>query len=528
MRISSSAPGRSWFRFGRPRRSHFARSAGVLASLLASLLGNAVDCPLGPGAVAAQERIQRLDGAEFTGQVTAIAADGTIRLATAPVPAATPIDLKLDQLDDLLLIRFAPPPLAAATSIPTATPPKPAASIHVELRDGSRLKVGAARLKDERLSLIGGLFRQGLAVSIDAVARIEWAAADAVPTPTDVLWRPSTDQDRLLVRDGDTFRAVAGIVEQVDSEQVVMDVDGEQRMIALARVAALVFAAPQQPSVQQPSVQQPSVQQPAPQQPASPQLATRQPSPPPGVRELRLADGSRWRVAHVTLDERGWRATPAASVPGLVAGGTTAGGTTAGTGEASTVGAGASAELPREAVVELISHSPRLRWLSELPPAEVAQRTWVAWPLPWGRDRAVSGGALRMRGQVFERGVGVQAGTTLSYVLPASASWFVATVGLDDAARQRGDCEIVVYGEGAETAPASGKNGKATAAKSDFAQREPLARWRIRGGERPRELLVPLAGHKRLSLVVEPGFGLDVGDHVDWGAARLILARTAP
>jgi hypothetical protein len=51
---------------------------------------------------------------------------------------------------------------------------------------------------------------------------------------------------------------------------------------------------------------------------------------------------------------------------------------------------------------------------------------------------------------------------------------------------------------------------------------------RFRGGERPRELLVPVAGHKRLTLVVEPGVGFDVGDHVDWGDARLIVAKAAP
>jgi len=330
-------------------------------------------------------------------------------------------------------------------------------------------------LENERLKLTGGLFRGEISIGIDAAARLDWAAADGLPPATDLLWRPSAEQDRLLVRDGNALRAVPGIIERIDSEQVTIDVDGEQRKLPRARVAAVVFAAPA--------------------------LATTTPA----GRELRLVDGSRWRVSQVALDERGWRAKVAdvrqvASKPGV-------------DDETSDF-----LELPRAAVEELLVRSTRLRWLAELPPREVFQRNWLAWPLPWGRDRAVAGGPLRMDGVAYSQGLGTQAGTRLTFELPSGAVWFAATVGLDDAARERGDCFAVVHGD----ATAGDKGGV-----PDGAGREPLARVRIRGGVGPRELLVPLAGHKRLTLVVEPGAGFDVGDHVDWGDARLILAEAA-
>ena len=481
------------------RFRNFTPTPSWIASLIsvATLSGHFI-----PGwqPLAAQDIVRRLDGARFNGQVVAIATDGAIRYAAEPKtepkaepksepkaepkaanatqpPAAFPaelasesakLDLDIARLDDLLSIRFQTSAGAASR------PPADASSIRVTLRDRSRLHVDSLRLGNERLELTSAMFRGVLTVAIDAVARIEWAAVDALPPPTDLLWRPSADQDRLLVRDGTTVRAVAGIVEQMDSEQITLDVDGEQRKLPRARIAALVFATPELPT------------------------------PPPSARELRLVDGSRWNVSQVSLDERGWQAISGGlGPPGKASGGS------ANPADRS-IGASTVA-LPREVVEELVVRSPRLRWLSELQPREVTQRTLVAWPLTWGRDRAVSGGPLLMSGLEFARGLGTQAGTRLTYELPAGAAWFAATVGLDDAARDRGDCIVVVHEGGPSDEP-----------------REPLARVRIRGGERPRELLVPVAGHKRLTLVVEPGVGFDVGDHVDWGDARLIVAKAAP
>ncbi|MFM7071828.1 MAG: NPCBM/NEW2 domain-containing protein [Planctomycetota bacterium] len=401
--------------------------------------------------LAAQEVIRRLDGARFRGQVLAIDASGTLRY-TAPPTELTTVDAKLDldisRLDDLLSIRF------SASANESTRSKDSASSVKIELRDGSRLRAASVKLNEERLGLTGGLFRGSLALSIDAVGRIVWAEADSLPPSTDVLWRPSADQDRLIMRDGDSFRAIAGIVESLDGERVVLDVDGEQRMLPRARVAALVFAAPELPAV------------------------------PPATRELRLADGSYWKASRVSLDEHGW------------------------TLEAHGWARDAKVELPREAVAELAVSSPRLRWLADLTPREADQRAMLAWPLPWRRDHSVSGGPLTMNGIRFARGLGMQAGTRLVFEPPPDAAWFVATLGLDDAARHRGDCVVVV--------------------RQDEEQHEPLARLRLRGGERPRELLVPLVGHKRLTLVVEPGVGFDIGDHVDWGDARLILSKSVP
>lgn len=477
----------------RPLRSNCQRAAikTIFATCFAGLatLGLGDSFPA-PRRIAAEDFLRRLDGARFAGRVASIDPAGAIRFTVPPTrllstttvaTTAAKIDLDSSRLDDLLAIRFEPPNVDAAPKPPTASPTDPATAspttppMRIVLRDGSLLHAGSVRLENERLELTGGLFRGVISIGIDAAARLEWAAADALPPASELLWRPSADQDRLLVRDGNAFRAVPGIIERIDSEQVTIDVDGEQRKLPRARVAAVVFAAPALPTTT------------------------------PAGRELRLVDGSRWHVSQVTLDERGWRAKMAdvrlvASNPG-------------GDDEPSDF-----VELPRAVVEELLVRSPRLRWLAELPPREVVQRNWLAWPLPWGRDRAVAGGPLRMDGVVYSQGLGTQAGTRLTFELPSGAVWFAATVGLDDAARERGDCFAVVHGDAT-----AGDNGGV----QDGAGREPLARVRIRGGVGPRELLVPLAGHKRLTLVVEPGAGFDVGDHVDWGDARLILAGAA-
>ena len=66
------------------------------------------------------------------------------------------------------------------------------------------------------------------------------------------------------------------------------------------------------------------------------------------------------------------------------------------------------------------------------------------------------------------------------------------------------------------------KRGKGDCVFVVLADGEPLLTRRMRGNEPPEEIQLPIAGREQVTLVVEPGEGLDLADHADWCDARLI------
>jgi hypothetical protein len=144
----------------------------------------------------------------------------------------------------------------------------------------------------------------------------------------------------------------------------------------------------------------------------------------------------------------------------------------------------------------------RLRFLSDLKPVQVMEDTIVALPRPWQADRSVTGRPLIVGGQQEAKGLGVQSGTRLVFDINGlDAAQFAADVSLDPVTGRKGDCEFVVRGDGRE-----------------------LWRQRVRGADPPVSVQVAVEGVSRLELAVEFGENLDLGDHANWGDARLIRA----
>lgn len=160
---------------------------------------------------------------------------------------------------------------------------------------------------------------------------------------------------------------------------------------------------------------------------------------------------------------------------------------------------GIAASLPLTEIVRVDFARSRLAYLSDLEPVFVQHVPFFDTPWPYRRDSNLEAGRLRLHGTPYARGLSLHSKTILEYQLGGEFRRFDAVVGIDDAALGAGDAAVRVFADG-----------------------QLLWEARVRGGEMPRELSVPLAGRDRLRIEVDYGAMLDVGDQVDFADARLI------
>jgi hypothetical protein len=104
--------------------------------------------------------------------------------------------------------------------------------------------------------------------------------------------------------------------------------------------------------------------------------------------------------------------------------------------------------------------------------------------------------------RTFEKGLGVHARSSLTFAADKKWDSFAATVGLDAEAHGKGDCIFVVLADG-----------------------EPLLTRRMKGTDPPKEIQLAITGREKVTLMVEPGEGLDLADHADWCEARFIKQK---
>ncbi|MFE6506884.1 alpha/beta fold hydrolase [Nocardioides sp. NPDC057767] len=122
-----------------------------------------------------------------------------------------------------------------------------------------------------------------------------------------------------------------------------------------------------------------------------------------------------------------------------------------------------------------------------------------------GGAAAGDGGQLRLNGITYAKGLGVHAGSWVSYHLGGNCSAFTAKVGVDDSQGWLGSVRFRVFADGVEVAD-TGKMLNGTATKTISAQ---------------------TAGARRLDLLVDDtGDGVDY-DHADWADARLVCGADA-
>lgn len=171
------------------------------------------------------------------------------------------------------------------------------------------------------------------------------------------------------------------------------------------------------------------------------------------------------------------------------------------------IGDSTSIEFGIERLIELHFVSDRVLQLSSQEPIEASAVGLLLPVRAWQRDRSVDGSPFRLdssdpRRRSFTSGLGIPSGTRLTFACEGFDR-FRSIVGIDASAGGGGDCVIVVETEGRE-----------------------VLRERLTSGSEPLAIDLLLDGVSRLTLSVEFGEGLELGDHVDWCDARLL--KTGP
>ena len=148
--------------------------------------------------------------------------------------------------------------------------------------------------------------------------------------------------------------------------------------------------------------------------------------------------------------------------------------------------------------------SERVVYVSDLEPPDEHVEGILHSPSAVRRDRNVADGPLKIGGRHFDKGLGVHSRTELTYQIDGDYAEFAATIGLDDAVRPRGSVVFSVRGDG----------------RILFDSAE------LTGSDPPRDVIVNVLGVETLTLIVDFGRGLDLGDYADWGNARLLRPPT--
>ncbi len=148
----------------------------------------------------------------------------------------------------------------------------------------------------------------------------------------------------------------------------------------------------------------------------------------------------------------------------------------------------------------------RFVYLSDLEPAARKIVPWIGKVYAWDRprvDRSLVDGPLRAGGDVYQKGLGVISGTSLTWKLDGAYRRFTSRIALDDAGGDEGDVifEVLVDGE--------------TRYRSEVQRRLPP------GSVPPRIPWIDLAGAKTLTLRVTWADDF-VRDFADWIEPMLV------
>ena len=151
-------------------------------------------------------------------------------------------------------------------------------------------------------------------------------------------------------------------------------------------------------------------------------------------------------------------------------------------------------------VLRLDFRGGRLTFLSDMDPASVVETP--CFDVVWAhrRDLSVDGNPLRIGDKEYAKGLGVHSRCEIGYALEGRHRRFLAHVGVDEEVGDRGSAHVQVLVDGELR----------------------FERKTLRGRDAPVPVALDVAGARLLTLRVDFGEELDVCDHVDWGAARLI------
>lgn len=159
--------------------------------------------------------------------------------------------------------------------------------------------------------------------------------------------------------------------------------------------------------------------------------------------------------------------------------------------------------LPLAEIARITTRSESIQYLSDRAEDGVKYGPYLGSPRPVRRGSAVDGLPLMLRGQPYDRGLGMQSRTLAAYRLDPSALRFQARIGLDDRAGPLGS---VVF--------------RVRLDRDTLYESPPLTE-----GDPPVDLDLKVAGGQILVLEADYGDRGDVRDFADWADARIIRRR---
>ncbi len=334
-------------------------------------------------------------------------------------------------------------PLADLLSVAMSPAPiaKTVRGVQVYLVDGGLLNGTAATFTGERLPITAAAVRAELPPEI--VRAIIWKADPAVTVARD---NPRSDSDRVVVTGEAQPVTIDGVIESWDGERLKIEYEGQSRSIQADKVLGVVFADLSRP-------------------------------PAAGLQvEAHFADGSRIVGALEVLTAQklvlNVRGVPIAADP---------------------------AQLSR-----LEIRTDRLRYVADLETLEFEQKPIFAPQRGYRRNRSVEGNPLRLTMvdgsvQTFSRGLGVAAYAKITLANTGNFNRLAGWVGIDAETEGRGNCRILIVGDGIL-----------------------LLDRQLIGGRPAEAFAVDISGMSRIDLIVEPGELFDLSDHVSWGNLRLL------
>ncbi len=322
--------------------------------------------------------------------------------------------------------------------------------VWVELVDGSRLVGQGYTAKDGRCRLVtpAGTLEMSRA---DVLSVRLQGQTEAISPQWSAILERKIDADFIVVRKDQSLDFHKGVLHDLTSEVVEFELDGELLPVKRAKVFGLIYR-------------------------------HREGRQLPAARcALTDVSGAKWLVHSLALEGEQLRWTTPAGLAVL---------------------------RPVASVVRVDFSEGKVVFLSDLKPESVAWTPFfgTAEKLPAvaeffapRQDRALDPRPLKLGDKQYTKGLAVHSRTQLVYRLPSRFRRFVATVGIDDAVRPRGNVQLVIRGDD-----------------------RVLLDEKITGSDPPKELDLDVVGVRRLSILVDFGEDLDVADHLDLCEARVI------
>lgn len=322
--------------------------------------------------------------------------------------------------------------------------------LRIELVSGGVLAATSVHYADGQITLASA--RGDLSeVTSDAIASVAWMdRIDPDSRQWAELRQVDAAADLLVVRKGQYLDYLDGVVQRIDDDTIQFRFDEETIPVPCAKVAAVIFY----------------------RNPVDQRLER--------VCRVHGPSGTSFDTARGYIDDKQMVVTTLD---------------------------GAVMTLSRTFGTRIDFSSGRIRYLSALDPQSVQWRPFFP-VLPDAaslrrfaaprRDESLRGGALRLDGKSYERGLAMRSGTSVTYRLPSGYRRLSAMVGIDDRVRPAGHVLLVVEGDGQQ-----------------------LLKTEVTGRKPPYPVSLDIAGVRRLTIRADYSRDMDVADHLNLCDAKL-------